>query len=85
MKVAPGVERKQVAALVGRRAGRTGEGRRLRVSLGFSLREAAAVIGTDAASLSRWERGLVRPRATLGARYGDVLTSWMELIEVMGE
>ena len=77
------LERQQFAALVGRHALRSGEGRRLRCSLGFSLRGAARVIGTDPASLSRWERSLVVPRMDVAARYGDIVAGWLSVTEVL--
>ncbi len=45
-----------------RQLARSGEARRIREAAGLSLRELAAAVGVDAASISRWERGLSAPR-----------------------
>lgn len=41
----------------------------MRIAAGVSLRELAAVLGVDPASLSRWETGAVVPRAKAAARW----------------
>lgn len=69
--------------MVGRQAARSGEGRRLRVSLDLSLRDGAKRIGVDASTLSRWERGLSRPRSNQALRYGDVIAGWLSTIEIL--
>jgi DNA-binding transcriptional regulator YiaG len=62
-----------------RRRARSGEGRRLREAAGLSLRELAAQVGVDAATLDRWERGLARPRRAAALRYQTVLAALAEL------
>ena len=45
----------------------------------LSLRETAPVIGVDAATLSRWERGLSAPRRGEAAKkYGRLLRTWLD-------
>src|SRR5262249_2340366 len=58
-----------------RRRARSGEGRRLRQAAGLSLRELAAQVGVDAATLDRWERGQARPRRAAALRYQRVLSA----------
>jgi transcriptional regulator with XRE-family HTH domain len=53
----------------GRILGRTGKGRELRVRAGLSLRELAEIVEVDAGTLSRWERGDVRPRKSGATRW----------------
>jgi hypothetical protein len=53
----------------GRTLGRTGRGRAIREQAGLSLRELARIVQVDAATLSRWERGDVRPRQAGAARW----------------
>ena len=50
-----------------------GEGRRAREEAGLSLREVADALSIDVADLSRWERGLVRPRTASALRWLDVV------------
>jgi transcriptional regulator with XRE-family HTH domain len=52
------------------------QGRLVRERSGISLRELAATIGTNMGELSRWERGIARPRAPVALR-------WPEAIEVI--
>jgi hypothetical protein len=76
-------KREHLAALVGREALRTGRGKALRLSLGFSLREAARVIDVDAATLLRWEDAGVVPRFAQAVRYGEVIGTWLEATEAI--
>jgi transcriptional regulator with XRE-family HTH domain len=50
------------------------QGRRVREQSGISLRELATFIGTSHGELSRWERGVSRPRPTVALR-------WLEAVE----
>jgi DNA-binding XRE family transcriptional regulator len=60
----------EIALLVrGRTLGRSGRGRAIREQAGLSLRELARIVQVDAATLSRWERGDVRPRQAGAARW----------------
>jgi transcriptional regulator with XRE-family HTH domain len=60
----------EIALLIrGRTLGRTGRGRAIREEAGLSLRELAQIVEVDAATLSRWERGDVRPRQAGAARW----------------
>ena len=56
-----------------RRAGVTGEGRRLRKAAGLSLRNVAALLGCDSASLARYEVGSARPGVARARVYGEWL------------
>jgi transcriptional regulator with XRE-family HTH domain len=49
--------------------GPTGRGRDLRERAGLSVRELAALLGVDAATLCRWERGQTRPRGPGASRW----------------
>ena len=63
----------EIALLIrGRTLGRTGRGRALREEAGLSLRELARIVEVDAATLSRWERGDVRPRKSGATRWVQV-------------
>lgn len=62
-----------VARLIARQATVTGTGARVRNDLGLSLREFAALVGVDAATLSRWERRITRPTGRGAERYGRLL------------
>lgn len=44
-------------------------GRRLREAAQIGLRDLAAAIGTNPGELSRWERGLARPRVDSAIRW----------------
>lgn len=61
------------------------KGRLLRERAGLSLRDVAAGIGTDVGTLSRWERGLSRPRPGHAAAwlrvYDQILTELGESSE----
>lgn len=60
----------EISLLVrGRNLGRSGRGRAIREQGGLSLRELAQIVQVDAATLSRWERGDVRPRQAGAARW----------------
>lgn len=60
----------EIALLMrGRTLGRTGRGRAIREQAGLSLRELARIVQVDAETLSRWERGDVRPRQAGAARW----------------
>ena len=59
-----------------RKAG-SGEGRALRLAADVSLREAADCLGISSASLSRYERGLNRPKGRRAIEYGRLLGLWM--------
>jgi transcriptional regulator with XRE-family HTH domain len=49
--------------------GPTGRGRDLRERAGLSVRELATLLGVDAATLCRWERGQTRPRGPAASRW----------------
>lgn len=51
------------------RLARTGEARAIRECSGVSLRTLAAALGTNPGELSRWERGLARPRPRSALRW----------------
>jgi transcriptional regulator with XRE-family HTH domain len=53
----------------GRALGRSGRGRAIREEAGLSLRELARIVKVDAATLSRWERGDVRPHRSGATRW----------------
>jgi transcriptional regulator with XRE-family HTH domain len=57
------------AVVRGRRLGREGRGRFLREAAGLSLRDLAHAVGVDVATLSRWERGVARPRHAAAVRW----------------
>ncbi len=63
-----------------RRAG-DGPGRRLRLAAGLSLAEMGALVGVDASTVARWEKGLTYPRLAHALAYGSVLE---QLSEVLG-
>jgi transcriptional regulator with XRE-family HTH domain len=52
-------------------------GRRIRERHRVSANELAALLGVNKAQLSRWERGLSRPRA-------DTAIRWLETLEALG-
>lgn len=56
-----------------RKAASNGAGRALRRRAGLSLRELADLIDVDPATLSRWERGAVRPRHDAALRWSNAL------------
>jgi transcriptional regulator with XRE-family HTH domain len=56
-----------------RELGPSGRGRRAREMARLSLSEVAVAIGVDAATLCRWERGLVRPRRAAALRWLSVV------------
>ncbi|MDA8314741.1 MAG: helix-turn-helix domain-containing protein [Actinomycetota bacterium] len=47
----------------------TGEGRQIREESGISLRLLARTIGVNQGELSRWERGVARPRPGSAVRW----------------
>lgn len=60
----------EIALIIrGRTLGRTGRGKAIREQAGLSLRELAQIVQVDAATLSRWERGDVRPRQVGATRW----------------
>lgn len=61
-----------------RRACVTGDARRLRLEVGISLRELAAALGVDPASVSRWERGVARPGTANAGALGAIIDAWLE-------
>lgn len=50
-----------------------GEGRRIRVAAGLSLRELSQAIEVDASTLARWETGATRPRTAAALRWEATL------------
>lgn len=68
-----------LARSAARGAGTAGRGRRLREASAISMREAADILGVSPSTLSRWERGVVRPRGAAADRYGLLLAEWSEL------
>ena len=54
------------------------EGRSLREESGVSLRQMAAELGTNPGELSRWERGISRPRKANSLR-------WLDAVEAITE
>jgi DNA-binding transcriptional regulator YiaG len=61
------------ARIRSRTLARTGAGRRLRERAGVSLHELAAAVLVSPSTVSRWERGLARPRGAAAERYADAL------------
>ncbi len=57
-----------------RRLAASGEGMRLRINAGLSLRETADAVGVAVSTLWRWERGERSPR-------GGAALSWARLLE----
>lgn len=53
----------------GRSLAHSGRGKELRELAGLSLREFAGLLDVDPATLSRWERGVARPRRYAAARW----------------
>jgi transcriptional regulator with XRE-family HTH domain len=53
-------------------------GRSLREESGVSLRQMAAALGTNPGELSRWERGISRPRTANALR-------WLDAVEAIAE
>ena len=64
-----------------RRVAFSGAGRQIRRSAGLSLSELAAVIGVHKSTLSRWERGLDRPRTDAAIRYEEALRETLLAID----
>jgi DNA-binding transcriptional regulator YiaG len=52
----------------------SGEGRKIREASGVSLPPLALAIGASVPTLSRWERGLSKPR-------GDAAVRWVKALE----
>jgi DNA-binding XRE family transcriptional regulator len=52
---------------------RSGDARRLRERAAIGLCEMAKVVGVDPATLSRWERGVGRPRGRAASRWAREL------------
>jgi transcriptional regulator with XRE-family HTH domain len=59
-----------------RAQGSDGSARRIRESAGVSLREAAAALNSNAATLRRWENGESRPAA-------DRALAWAALLDAL--
>jgi DNA-binding transcriptional regulator YiaG len=55
---------------VARQASRNGDLRAMRQQLDLSVREAAAAVGVNVATWSRWERALTRPTGAAAQRLG---------------
>lgn len=55
---------------LGRQAAADGTLKQLRSSQRLTTREAGAALGVDAATVSRWERGLSVPRGAAAERVG---------------
>ena len=70
-----------VRLVEGRHVAFSGAGRQIRRIAGLSLSELAAVIGVDKSTLSRWERGLERPRTDAAIRYEEALRKMLRAIE----
>lgn len=63
------------------RLARTGEARAIRERSGVSLRTLAEALGTNPGELSRWERGLARPRPSSALRWlGEIENLRAELL-----
>jgi transcriptional regulator with XRE-family HTH domain len=75
------VVRELVDLVEGRRRAKSGEGRRLRLQAGLSVRELAEVLGVDGSTLDRWERGDTKPRGPAATRYQHVLDTLAELLK----
>lgn len=58
-----------------------GGGRRIRVAADLTLRELAAEVGVDAATLYRWERGEGKPRGEAAVRWVRALESISSLLD----
>jgi transcriptional regulator with XRE-family HTH domain len=54
---------------------RSGQARELRVDNELSLADVASAVGSTRATISRWERGLRRPRGEVALRYGALLVA----------
>lgn len=57
---------------------RDGDGRRRREAAAISLRELALAINVTPSTLSRWETGRSRPRASAALRWAEALRSLLE-------
>jgi len=56
----------------------SGKARRIRVMARLSLAEMARDLGVSDVTLSRWERGLCRPRGDAAVAYGALLDQLLE-------
>jgi DNA-binding transcriptional regulator YiaG len=68
-----------------RRAIASGEARRLRIRSGVSQGAIAKTVGVTAASVSRWERGLRRPRGEVAELYVRALIVLHHALETEAE
>ena len=71
----------EVLQAIGRRACVTGELARLREALGFSTHETGKMLGVDGASVSRWQRHLVRPTGERAVALGRLVVGWCVLAD----
>lgn len=62
-----------------RRAGVTGEGKRLRHAAHLSLRNVSDLLDCDPASVARYENGSARPGAARARLYGELLVQWLAI------
>jgi transcriptional regulator with XRE-family HTH domain len=63
-----------------RTLGPTGRGRRVREQARLSLADLAAFVGVDPVTLSRWERGLARPRRPYAQRWAEIVDDLDRLV-----
>jgi DNA-binding transcriptional regulator YiaG len=68
-----------LAIAEGRQYAVTGAGRMIREAAGLSLGDVARAIGTDAATVYRWENGHKRPSAPFAVAYRDFLEELREI------
>jgi transcriptional regulator with XRE-family HTH domain len=60
------------ALVIARRFSQEGLGREIRERARLSVRELAEIVGIDASTLSRWERGQTRPCGLAASRWTEV-------------
>lgn len=68
-------------AHLGRQACEDGRARRLREGRGLSVAESADILGVPAATLSRWERGLVVPSPWHALSLAALLSLWTQELQ----
>jgi len=68
-----------------RRSFADGTARRAREDAGLSLRDVAPAAGITLSTLSRWERGLRRPRAAECLRAAPVLAELLEVASTISQ
>lgn len=71
-------EADSLAVSLARRYCKNGEGRRLRLEMLLSAREAARALNMSVSQISRWERGLTVPQGERALAYGRLLGLWLQ-------